>query len=711
MANWKSFDIQVPGKNLLQPVDSALETLLVFLDVLKAILDTIKVFLIDFGNPVVALVQALIQLIESLFTSLKQSGVFAYFDVPDPTSDPNFDHYSGGFPAFTTRFKASLFDAKDFNRPQPQIGSDSSGFVLLVVDAESPYALLARIKQLMRFFGREFTSPRFEPPVNLKASLVGSNGDPILKVASIFAGSAVSGIELQWTLASSVETPNPGFTDLVTKVAEEAIPPNYLIERSVVNPASKKIDVSDMATATASGQVTFNRVTYTNIGNSSQPVMRRGPLLDEYRDPVIKFRTYRVLSNTSITAILGDLGTFRYIDHDVTPGTTYYYRVRAYSGSLALAGDQVAWPISAIDSTYPVLYWPSSVPNESVIVGKSSGVVSATMPIGIPANFDVVGDLRALFQTAFSLDFQLQADKGSTAPTQIGRGSLSAMAASMAVYQAFTVVGELLSAATVVLGFSPDPITGLSPVLPWQVTALRRESARLADAVASALLQAGPEALNGFRSIMQGPLPAGAVSTGFNLRGVTSLEGLVKGFTILDAQGNADSNGAQTFAAGYSDAGVRSNVLAGIQFVKVYSLGGTGADWISVEPLRDIIPWAGQLIYDLMDKIQALLDAFGGVMTEIKTFIDLIERKIAALERFIEFLINILNTIANLQLGAYVLSVPSLTGGSQSWVSAIDSAGGTIPPSGPGGYSSGVGLAYVATDITAFKNAFSIIFG
>ena len=62
-------------------------------------------------------------------------------------------------------------------------------------------------------------------------------------------------------------------------------------------------------------------------------------------------------------------------------------------------------------------------------------------------------------------------------------------------------------------------------------------------------------------------------------------------------------------------------------------------------------------------------------------------------------------------MGVYVLSVPELNGTAQSWVSAIDTAGGTKPPSGPGGYSAGIALGYVAPDIAAFKTAFSIIFG
>jgi hypothetical protein len=117
------------------------------------------------------------------------------------------------------------------------------------------------------------------------------------------------------------------------------------------------------------------------------------------------------------------------------------------------------------------------------------------------------------------------------------------------------------------------------------------------------------------------------------------------------------------------------------------------------------------MLYDLLDKIKALLDAFSGVMDEIKSFIDLLERKIDALERFLEFLLNILDFIESLQVGAYLLSVPSTSGTVHDWAYLVDTAGGTKPPLNAGGYSAGVAFAYVASDISAFRTAFSIIFG
>lgn len=721
MASWQTFEIQIPGKDILEGARSAMETLMVYLDVLKAILDTIKIFLVDFGNPIKALVEALIRLIEELFLSLKQSGIFAYFDVPDPTSDPNFDHYSGGYPALQQRFKASLFDAQDFNRPQPRQGSTQSGFVLMVVSADTPYALIARIKQLLRFFGREFVSPRYEAPDNLRAIPVGASGDPILAVASVFTDGPIEAIQLQWSLPTSLSTPDPGFTDVVTKVAKEFIPPKFLIERTTVNPAAQKIDITDLGTAGSSGLTEYTLSTYANVADPSKPIYTREVLRDEYGDPVVKFQKYTILGQLDIESILGQLGKFRYVDTDVEVGKTYYYRVRALSGDLKMNGDQVVFPQSynqldfTIESSRPQMKWPSN-DSDSVIMGKASGIVSATVPATLdPATFDIIENLVRLFETAFSLDFHLEPNRGAssgpTPPEQEGRGSLTDLASALAVFESLVIVGDLSRAKTINEAFQPDPILGSYPEVPWQKTTVIRQSKRLANTVASALLQAGGESMTGFRNIMQGPLPAGTIATGGTLTGATNLEQVVFNFTEVRADGTVSLAGAQTYVQGYYDKSLRTNVLTAVRYIKTYTLGGAPVDWISVVPLRDIVPWSGQIIYDLLAKIQALLDGFSGVMTEINAFIALLERKIEALERSLESLINILNLVESLQIGAYILSVPELNGSAESWVNAIDTAGGTPPPAGPGGYSAGVAFGYVGTDISAFKTAFSIIFG
>lgn len=765
MAEWSSFAIQVPGKDLLEPVRDVLETLLTYLEILKAILNTIKTFLVDFGNPIKALVEALIRLIEELLRALKATGVFGYFDIPNPLKDPNFDRHFGGFEAFTSRFKGSLFDSKDFNRPQPTEGS-VGGFLILMVDASSIIALIRAIKNLMRFFGKEFTSPKYAPPENVRAIPVGDDGDPILAVASIFT-SNIEAIQIQWTLPTTQESPDPAFSDLVTTVAAEFVPPKFLLERAdgvaptkllnaAVAPAGpNEMNLAVMGDPDQVGVVQIDRLTTFKIPNSlTSEVVRRETLVDTDGEPVIKFNKYKVIDVLSAPGILGQLGRFRVIDSDIELNKTYYYRVRAFSGSLAVDGlEQIQWnqlkppgEENAEFSQQPVLRWPSTDDGE-VVMGVPSGLVQAIVPkVPDPAEFDVIENLRRLFKTAFSLDFHTPPTKdvifdalgdpvSPGDPDDIGRGSLEGVSGVASVILSGNLRIPAQGAAT---GYAPegdpDPALGEVPVfpdMPWLTFAIRRQAARLADASATALLEAGQVAVDEFRLIMQGTPPAGQFDLSTPGVDIQVLEDLVFEMTdteetvLRPAVRNPDPDEAafdevtvtsatisavQLFDEAFDNASARKNVLAAINYLKNFTLGGVPVDWISIVPLRDIVPWAGTLIYDLLEAVQKLLDAFQGVLDEIRQFIELLERKIEALEKFIQFLIQILNFIESLELAAFVLNSGSVSGNVFGWIDVVDNAGGDRPPNSPGGYSAGVAFAAVGPDFPKFIEALGIIF-
>lgn len=742
-SEWKSFTIQVPGKDFLEPVRNALETLLVYLEILKAILETIKAFLTDFGNPIRALVEALIKLIEELFLALKQSGFFMYIDVPDPIrGSSNFDLVRGGFPAFKERFNGSLYDSKDFNRPQPRPGSNKGGFVILMVDATSVYQLLAKLLRLLKFFGKGFEAPRYLAPENFRVIPVGASGDPILAAANVFTDGPIEAIQLQWTLPTTQEASDPGFGDVLQKVWSEFSPPNFLIERSSSNPMAEKIDISDLNSAGSRGIVEFDRP--TNFEVNGQKTTRREVLRDDHGEVVVKFESVRVIP--AATAVLGFLGRYRFIDTDVEVNTDYYYRVRAFSGELDVGTtpfipggyainypdtlDQLNKERAGSNTTTPTMKWPSKDADD-VIMGQPTSVVKGRLPTPV-GDFDAVEVLNRLFQTAFSLDFHLEVPAGSTfdsngvptgltTVTAIGKGSLTNQTGILAAFESLPLLGPLADAETLNESWQTDPVTGLKPEMPWTTFNVRRQSARLADAVVTAMLDLDSSVVLGLRDLMRGPLPRGPINVPY-LEDKTDLEDVVFQFTEITTVEDsplgdiiptisATLPSVNSYVFGYTNQSLRLNILEVIRYIKNFTLGGVPPDWISVVPLRDIIPWAGSFLYDLLDKIQALLDAFSGVIEEIKNFIDLLIKKIDTLEEFIKFLIEILNFIESLQIGAYVLSVPEVSGSVANWAAEVNNAGGNIPPSGPGGYSAGIAMAYVAPDIAAFKNAFSLIFG
>ncbi len=776
-ASWEAFQIQLPGQDLLEGVRNVLETLLVFLEIAKAILETIKAFLLDFGNPLIALLEALIALILSLFNALKQTGLYAYYDLPDPFKDPNWKRLSGGFQAFKTRWKGSLLDVRDSHRPQPVSGLLQGGFFLFVLDADGPLALIQLVKSIMQFFNdpKKFIAPQYPAPVHLKAVPLTSKGDPILAVADMFQ-KQVTDMALEWQLPGNVPTGDVGFAGVTSQIVQSFRVPNWLIEIGTSPPTNPititpddtgtTIDPSALKAPDTTGRaVQITTTPFTDPRNLGSTYKSQAVLTDEHGDPIVKFSFYKIIDGFAAFSA-AQLGTVRYVFTNVPLDVDIYFRVRAFFGTL----DTSAYPK---DNNYVTLNWGNtlqslkghiatkclpwpSATKTQMSMGKPSAMVHAKLA-SIP-NIDVIGDIQKLVQCGFALNFhtplppavpeldskgqQLKDARGNPvyfpqfdstgAPlppltnANIGQGSMTDMAGGVA--------GNVFAAPPTNFSFAnfqPDPVTGRLPQLPWQNTNVIYQSTRLANKFASIMLEQGGPILQAFRNLMRGPMPAGAVTISWPEGTPSYLEQLVTYFTtvqqvppnlpantpasVVTAYENSLPNTtvnlqtAQAYSQAFADPAVRKNIVAGINFLKSLNFQGTPPDWISVS-LLDIIPWSGQILYDLIAKIQALIDAFKGVVQEIINFINMIERKINTLEQFIEYLISILNFLLNLEVGFYLLPVPSIEGDVSAWLSTIDQATGNVPPSGPSGYTAGICLAYLAPDVSEIAAAFALLF-
>jgi len=713
MSDWKALQIQIPGKDLLEQVRNSLETLVVFLEIVKALLQAVSAFLLDLSNPVRVLLEALLALILQLFESLRRTGLFGYFDVPNPVQDPNFDRFKGGSQAFTQRFKASLFDSRDPFRPQPLAGQSLSGFTLIVADAESIFGLLRLINILMGFFNKKFLPAFYTAPANTKVFQIGAKDDNILRVANLF-GADLQGLAVEWTLATNQFPPDPGFSDLVATISSENIPQKWLVER----------------TSNPNGPPILTKEVETNFESRDFKVIKRQERLrDESGDYFRLFQDYFVIdaANATSTYLLGQLGKFRFLDKTVEKDTTYSYRVRAFSGDLDIQGTSLSTinlkePVYNTTTNEWVQKWPSLDPTDVVVMGRPSPIVTGRLST-VPSDIDLIQLLEDTFKMAFALGFQNQLsggltfdsdgrNTGDTAPSEIGVGSMVNIGGPVQLINATfgTPKGVSFSGSGSVVSVDLDPVTGKAPDVIHHYFVVRQYSSKLARATAMALYESG-EGLVSFRNLYKDNLPFPVGVKGY-IQAPTTLEQLVTQFNTLPSNFPKESvpQVYETYYFAYNNANVRLDLSRAISFLSAFSLGGVSPDWISISLLQDVVPWTGKLIYELIAKIDALLDAFRSAIDELKAFIDLVVRKIETLERFIKFLIEILNYLFSFSAGFYILSVPSTDKGLPGWVEAIDTAGGTPPPSGPGGYTGGVGLAYSGTNIDAFVTAFSLIF-
>lgn len=724
MADWQALAIKIPGSDFLEKTRNILETLLVYLDIVKALLQTVETFLVDFPNPVAALLKALLALIQQLFNSLKQTGLYFYLDIPNPVQDPNFHRHLGGYQGFTRRFLGSLSDGKDPYRPQPSPGQTKSGFVIILADATDIFALLRLLKVLLKFFNKELAAPKYAAPGNFKvlpaAKKLNSKNpaDPILGVAAVF-GVTLNGFVLEWTPSTTIRPPDPGYGDLVTSVESEFVPQKFLIEK----------------TSRVGGPAPILGGHLTQFASrDGKPISRQVTLRDESGDVFKTFEKYIVIDSTGSgngnflanagTFIQGQAGKFRWIDTDVKPDTTYYYRVRAFSGKLDITNGALTLPPPKSDKEgdIPIQHWSSST-TDAPILGRPTSVVRARLP-NTPADFNVLATLENIFKAAFTLGFHLPLDPlatfdqtgrptGDTAAAEVGRSSLTTQAG---------VLGYVIPIPSPQnQQLEQDPVTKTYPDVFYNQFIVKQQSKRLATIVGAALLEQNAAILS-FRSLVQGalPYPVGATPDTY-LAGVASIEKLAAGIVQLPDPQTSDGKTVEfpmipgpkvyaTFSFAYADVNTRLNMLKVVQFIKSFTLGGVPPDWIQVSVLRDIVPWSGQFIYDLLSSIDALLAAFKGIFDDIKAFIDQLVRKIDTLERFVQYLISILDFLTGFSAGFYILSVSSTDGGIPDWANQLNGAGGTVPSSGPGGYSGGVAIAYVAPNVDAFAKALALLF-
>lgn len=165
LGEWGTLSLELPDflKDVREAVNSIAEFLLTFLDIALAALQIIKAFAIGFLDPIAALVQAIIDQINSLLRDLKELGIYITGDWA--LLDHPYADLRGGYSEYERRMIARLTDRTDPTRPDISANADVfAAFFYVSVDSTGINRLVHFIKQLLDLFNQSF-NPSGTPPV------------------------------------------------------------------------------------------------------------------------------------------------------------------------------------------------------------------------------------------------------------------------------------------------------------------------------------------------------------------------------------------------------------------------------------------------------------------------------------------------------------------------------------------------------------------
>lgn len=452
MSTWStlSFDF-TPFESLQPPLKSALKVLRAAEAVLEALMDLVRPFLLDLGNPVRAAISLLLAAVRAIINQLKSGGMAVLLVHPD-FSRQDFgsvmESVSGGYRSFESKVFAKFHDASDANRPTYPPGS-SAAMLVLYVGAESPADLMRQLYALLSLVKHPAATFRLPAPVELKVRPVFKSDSAAAQTAAVgarvvktFSGNFSSDLDkklvLEWRMPSSAAgTASPSFVNHLASLIGSFRFPSFMVERSDT-PGGDPVRLRMRSSATADG------VLQPKIGTYSMPAADTLVDVRESDGSTFKHFPHKAEASGSSLAEGALTGTYRFVDDDpnLEHGKTYYYRVRAFFGSPTLyesadtgyffAGSRL---VRREGNKYYVDF------GSGVVMGAPSSVVKGFVPRqpvskpGSQASFNPQSDVEDAVTAALLLNFELPAASAGDTPEEVdqktGWGTLSVAAANV----------------------------------------------------------------------------------------------------------------------------------------------------------------------------------------------------------------------------------------------------------------------------------------
>jgi len=160
IGQWGTISFEIPDflEDLREGINDVAEFLVAVLDIVLAAMDLAKTFLVGFLDPIMALVQAIIDEIEGLLNDLRKLGLYITGDwtlIQNPGYP--YNELRGGFSEYERRMIARLTDRTDPTRPDVSARTKVlSLFLYQSVDISDIQRLIAFILDMVSFFKMTF---------------------------------------------------------------------------------------------------------------------------------------------------------------------------------------------------------------------------------------------------------------------------------------------------------------------------------------------------------------------------------------------------------------------------------------------------------------------------------------------------------------------------------------------------------------------------
>ncbi len=746
MSEWREitvkFDIFEP---LLPPVEGALQALEAVEAVLEAILDLLKPFFLDLGNPLRALVALLLAAIRALINQVRSTGFSVLLVHPD-FSQPDFSgvlySVSGAYPGFESKVVGKFYDTSDEFRPQYPPGS-SVAMLVLYLGADSPGDLMGLLFSLLALIKHPINLSGLPAPVSLTAKPVNQSGNAVTQFRQLFEPGLKQALQLEWRMPQSASgQASQGFAGQAVSLYNQFRFPNFVVERTGPFPQEQgqpqlspqgevvRIPVASQTIGKVVDGVTA-RYGFPTVGNLSSLREQDGSVYKHFptRIPIKFGASGRATSgdtggsNSSVDSAL-DLvggvatGVYRFLDEDpvLRPGKTYYYRVRAFFGDSKDYVDATVGSLAAAGS--PIVFTDGNQrrlrTSPKMTIGKPSPVAKGFVPrvlrdpSGNSLAFNAYTDVYRAVQAGLLLNFDMPAvfPPGSRISNTVfrneqrtGWGTLGSVGGQ---------VGSLKSAY---------PNSGLLR----DSVVFKATSRRLANKVATVLANT-PQLIDmlakQWTSTVQDVVGRLVPEvTGTTLRDSAPIVGQTP-WAFVGVVGGVTPHVAQKIEAylaaeeSYSDGAPLTGPcpltpIAGATSVSVeerqaladflhssLSTVSTQTSYLSWYSLTvgDLFPALIPFIFDFEQFLKSLLKAFASALQEIVDVVETLIQKVEALAQVLRTIDEILR-ILNISVTVSVLSVSSSNGSADSLAQDL-LASEDKPGSSPFGLHSGMVMTF-----------------